>query len=284
MQKTQPVTRQQTNPIFLRNGLLLLFSVPVGAYLYVQLKKQRHYRWLLQRQQEFSATHEPNFHFPPSTYHPIPTFAEHLAVTPHFLGDELFQELRAEIIQHVQTERTYLPTHKQGGTVAYETLHETAPKVIAFYHSAYLQNFLSAIVGEVVRPTPVHDQSSCSLLFYTKPGDHINWHYDYNFYNGRHFTVLLPIVNQHNQEPARLSSAQLLVRKDGHEQPVKTAPNTLILFEGAKVLHKVTRLGPDETRVMLSMTFCTKPTASAPKAVARRLKDVAFFGLRALWT
>ena len=61
-------------------------------------------------------------------------------------------------------------------------------------------------------------------------------------------------------------------------------PNTLVIFEGAKVLHKVTRLGPDETRIMLSMTFSTTPRASLVKAVARRIKDVAFFGIRALWT
>jgi hypothetical protein len=284
MQKTQPTTRQQIGPKLLRNGLLLLLSLPVGAYIYVRLKKQRHYHQLLQRQREVSAAYEPHFLFPSPTHHPIPAFSEQLAVIPNFLPDKLFQQLREEIVQHIQTERTYLPTHKQGGTVAYETLHETAPKVVSFYNSTYLRTLLSAVVGEAVQPTPVHDQSSCSLLFYTKPGDHINWHYDHNFYNGRHFTVLLPFVNQHNQEPVRLSSAQLLVKKGGYEQPVETTPNTLILFEGAKVLHKVTRLGPDETRIMLSMTFCTKPTASAPKAVARRLKDVAFFGPRALWT
>jgi hypothetical protein len=35
---------------------------------------------------------------------------------------------------------------------------------------------------------------------------------------------------------------------------------------------------------MLSMTYCTDPRAHWWQAWSRRLKDTAFFGLRALWT
>jgi hypothetical protein len=30
-----------------------------------------------------------------------------------------------------------------------------------------------------VQPTPIHDQSSLSVLFYDRPGDHIGRHYDH---------------------------------------------------------------------------------------------------------
>ena len=56
---------------------------------------------------------------------------------------------------------------------------------------------VATIAGvDTLVPTPLHDQSSCSVLVYEKPGDHIGWHYDHNFYKGRHFTVLIPIVNR----------------------------------------------------------------------------------------
>ena len=50
------------------------------------------------------------------------------------------------------------------------------------------------------------------------------------------------------------------------------------------VRHKVTPLEPKELRITFSMTFCTDPSAPLVKAVARRVKDTAFFGLRTLWT
>jgi len=139
------------------------------------------------------------------------------------------------------------------------------------------------VVGATVLPTPINDQSSCSLLFYDRPRDHIGWHYDYNFYHGRHFTVLLPLVNRHLQED-RLSSAQLVIRQSDREIVVPTPPNTLIVFEGARVYHQVTRLRENELRVILSMTFCTRPQASLIKGTVRRFKDIAYFGPRALWT
>ena len=76
------------------------------------------------------------------------------------------------------------------------------------------------------------------MLFYEKPGDHINWHYDHNFYRGRHFTVLIPIVNRGRE--GGLSAARLMAKLGGRDMEVETPPNRLILFEGAEVRHKVT--------------------------------------------
>ena len=95
--------------------------------------------------------------------------------------------------------------------------------------------------------------------------------------------MLVPLVNRHLRED-RLSSAQLVIRQDGREVAIPTPPNTLIVFEGARVFHKVTRLEENELRVMLSMTFCTRPETSLIKSTLRRFKDIAYFGVRALWS
>jgi hypothetical protein len=65
---------------------------------------------------------------------------------------------------------------------------------------------------------------------------------------------------------------------------VATPPNRLIVFEGARVRHKVTPIAEGERRVVWSMTYCADPRNSAWQGMARRVKDTAFFGLRALWT
>ena len=112
--------------------------------------------------------------------------------------------------------------------------------------------------------------------------DHIGWHFDHNFYRGRHFTVLLCLMNE-DRVHGGLSSAHLQARIDGVEEITPTPPNTLVVFEGAHVLHSVTGLGPEQTRIQLSMTFCTDPSALWFKSVIRRIKDTAYFGVRALW-
>jgi hypothetical protein len=214
---------------------------------------------------------------------PMPSFDERLAVLPDAIPPALFDSLKAEITQLSRTERSYLPSHKKGGTIAYETLCKEAPGVVAFYLSPQLHDLVSSIVGVRVVPTPLHDQSSCSVLFYEKPGDHIGWHFDHNFYKGRHFTVLLPIVNR-DAADAGLSAARLFARVGREEREIATPPNQLVVFEGARIVHKATPIGEGERRVVLSMTFATDARSSVLQGAARRIKDTAFFGIRALWT
>jgi hypothetical protein len=214
---------------------------------------------------------------------PLPSFDERLAVLPDAISSDLFESLKVEINRLSRTERSYLPSHKKGGTIAYETLCKEAPGVVAFYLSTELHDLVSKIVGVRVMPTPLHDQSSCSVLFYEKPGDHIGWHFDHNFYKGRHFTVLLPIVNR-DATGVGLSAARLYARVGREERQVATPPNQLVVFEGAEIVHKATPIGTDERRVLLSMTFATDPRSTLVQGIARRLKDTAFFGIRALWT
>lgn len=199
------------------------------------------------------------------------------------LPPKLFDDIRREISSLVETERSYLPTHKKGGTVAYETLIQKAPKTVALYVSPGLARLLSDIVGERLECTPLYDQSSCSVLFYERPGDHIGWHFDHNFYKGRHVTVLVAIINEGHQ-PGGLSAARLEARRGDDIIAVETPPNTLVIFEGQQVLHRVTPIEMGERRVMLSMTFATDPRASILQGAKRRIKDMAFFGPRALWT
>jgi hypothetical protein len=215
--------------------------------------------------------------------HPIPAFGGHLATIDTVLPEAVLAELIEAVDRLIATERTYLPAHKKGGTVAYETLERDAPEIVRLYRSPAMQRFISRIVGIRIEPTPLHDQSSCSVLFYEKPGDHIGWHYDHNFYKGRHFTVLIPLINRGNSEGG-LSAARLMIKCKREDIEIATPPNRLIVFEGARVRHKVTPIAEGERRVVWSMTYCADPRNSAFQGVARRIKDTAFFGMRALWT
>ncbi len=144
----------------------------------------------------------------------LPSFDRRFAVIDSILPDAQWQPVRTAIDTLVDAERSYLPTHKKGGTVSYETLRAKAPAIVALYRSQAFRELISQITGVAVAPTPLHDQSSCSILFYEKPGDHIGWHYDHNFYKGRHFTVLVPVINRDSKGDG-LSAARLNAKLGG---------------------------------------------------------------------
>lgn len=211
------------------------------------------------------------------------TFArDNLVRIDNFLGAECLRILRAEAENNVPRMVTsYIPTHKRGKTLSYENIHRYAHGCLGLYHSAEMQDCVSAITGMKVYPTPDQDQSSLSVLCYNEAGDHINWHYDHNFYRGRHFTVLLSLANESRN--GELSQSQLMKRTSAGDESINTSPNTLVVFEGASVLHRASPTAEGDLRIMLSMTYCADPRTNWLKELARRFKDTAFYGIRALW-
>jgi hypothetical protein len=256
-------------------------AITTGGLVYARRRRSKLYRELDGRLADISRAQA--LDLSAILRRPTPGFADRLAIATDLLPGPVFAAVAAEAERLVAPERSFVPTHKKGGTVAYETLIAHAPAIIACYHSGDLQEFVSRIVGEPVRPTPLQDQSSLSVLFYDKPGDHIGWHYDHNFYRQRHFTVLIAMSNV-GRAADGLSHAVLMGRVGGQEISTSTAPNTAVVFEGAQVQHKVTPILEGERRLVLSMTYCTDPRSWWWQGMSRRLKDTAFFGIRALWT
>jgi hypothetical protein len=209
--------------------------------------------------------------------------SDSLITATKFLDAAALEKLRQEAADNLpRVVRSYVPTHKQGGTVSYENIHLHAPSCLALYHSPVMHRWISEIIGEPVSCTADHDQSACSLLYYTQPGDYINWHRDPNFYAGRQFTVLLMLVNKAASGGV---SAGTLMRKhrDGRQERIELEENALVLFEGPRILHKVSPTASGDTRIALSMTFNTNPRIGLVAELARRVKDTAFFGMKALF-
>jgi hypothetical protein len=199
-----------------------------------------------------------------------------------FLSQDFLQFLRSEAEENLfRMVPSYIPTHKKGHTLSYENVQRYAHGCLGFYHSPEIMKWVSDIVGMKVEPTPDCDQSSLSLLCYREAGDHINWHYDHNFYRGRHFTVLLSLANE--SAVGGLSQSSLMRRLPSGDETVNTKSNTLVIFEGSEVLHRASPTAEGDVRIMLSMTYCSDPRTGWLREFARRVKDTAFFGVRALW-
>jgi hypothetical protein len=78
-------------------------------------------------------------------------------VVPDLLPAQIFATLKAESEHAVTRERSFVPTHKKGGTVAYESLIASVPAIPALYHCTDLHDFISRLVGVRVQPSTDHD-------------------------------------------------------------------------------------------------------------------------------
>ncbi len=256
----------------------------VLAILYVRHRRYRKgiYRDLAAQRARTVAQEIPGFQLPAGI--PLHEQFEKLRISRvgNALTEEWLAALREESVGNLpKVERSFIPGHKQGGTMSYESIHKISPKCLSTYHSEQLRKYLSEVIGEEVYPTADHDQSSCSLLYYTEAGDHIGWHYDHNFYKGRHFTVLIPILNE--GKDGGVSASRLQRQWPDRDEDFDTSANSLIVFEGAVVRHRATKTVDGDCRILLSMTFATDPRTEGVKDFIRRVKDTAYYGLRAIW-
>jgi hypothetical protein len=176
--------------------------------------------------------------------------------------------------------RNYLPGHKQGGSVSRHVIDRQAPAIAELYRSRALIDWLSGIAGVRLHESPPDDPHAYALYFYTRPGDHIGWHYDTSYYAGRRYTLLIGLIDQSS---CRLDY-ELHTRTPGHA-PVaatwKIPPGGMVFFDGDSLRHRISPLGPGERRVSLTFEYVTDIRMSPWGRLISNMKDaIAYFGFR----
>lgn len=202
---------------------------------------------------------------------------------PEFLdADVTAQLVSAAAAVAPAINRNYLPGHKQGGSVSRYAIDELAPFIAALYRSPALVGWLGQLAGEPLQLSPGDDPHAYALYFYTRPGDHIGWHYDSSYYAGRRYTLLLGVIDE---SCCRLEY-ELHTREAGitpKAGSVQIPPGGLVFFDGDRLRHRITPLGerPGERRVSLTMEYVTDPHMHAGWRVISKMKDaIAYFGFR----
>jgi hypothetical protein len=176
--------------------------------------------------------------------------------------------------------RNYLPGHKAGGSVSRHTLDKLAPFIADLYRSDVLIKWLETITGDKLQLSPADDPHAYALYFYTRPGDHIGWHYDTSYYDGRRYTLLLGVIDDSS---CRLDYELHTRDADIPDQPgsVQYPPGAFVLFDGDKLRHRVTPLGENEMRVSLTFEYVTNPNMKPFQRFISNMKDsIAYFGFR----
>ena len=161
--------------------------------------------------------------------------------------------------------------NKDGITISTQNIGKVAPEVIQYYQNDLCQ-LLSTSLGLKLFPTDLTLPTSCAVLIYEREGDWINWHYDYNYYNGRFFTVLIPLTNditctefQFMDDDKKIHSIQLI-------------NNNALCFEGNFLYHRATKLCKGQKRAILSVQYVTDNTMSTINQLRIKLKDFAYIG------
>jgi len=202
-----------------------------------------------------------------------------------YVDNFLPSELTAQLIAAVSAvegsiNRNFLPGHKQGGSVSRHAIDRQAPVIGELYRSAVLLHWLEQLTGERLQLSPPDDPHAYALYFYTRPGDHIGWHYDTSYYAGRRYTLLLGLIDD--------SSCRLDYQLHTREKaaPVvsgslKIAPGGLVVFNGDALRHRITPSLPGETRVSLTFEYVTDPRMHPWWRLISNMKDAfAYFGFR----
>lgn len=178
--------------------------------------------------------------------------------------------------------RKRVPGYKKSGSVNYFDLMEQAPNILALYKNPALITMLSQLAGAPLLPCPDDDPHAAAIYYYTEDGDGIGWHYDSSHYAGERYTVLIGLVN-------KTSRAQLICQPyrkiNGPELELRlsTNPGMFIFFNGNKIYHSVSPIGPDEERIVLTLEYVTNPHMTPVRRFISNMKDaMTYFGFSSL--
>jgi hypothetical protein len=159
---------------------------------------------------------------------------------------------------------------KRQKAISIRKLTERFPEVVEWYKN--LPTEISKVIGTQVQITPLNQPNSLSLVVYEKEGDYIDWHFDTNHYNGRYFTLLVPVSTE--------KTCGNYQYKDESEtvQTVELQLGEAILFEGDRVFHRGKELCVNQRRVILSCTFTTSQDIPPQEIVINAVKNWGIFG------
>jgi hypothetical protein len=159
---------------------------------------------------------------------------------------------------------------KRQKAVSLPRIKEKLPELVEWYQN--LCPIISAEIGTQVITTSLNQPSSLCIVTYEKEGDFIDWHFDTNHYNGRFFTLLIPVSYEPTCGNYQYKDADEVV------QTVTLQRGEAILFEGDKVFHRGKELCKDQFRVILSCTFTTSQEINTFEHGFQKIKTLGIFG------
>ncbi len=158
---------------------------------------------------------------------------------------------------------------KAGSTISTQKLLKLYPDIIKLYQTT-LCDFVSKNIGIKLYPTELKFPTSCSILIYENENDWINWHYDYNYYNGRFFTVLIPLTTD-----STCTFFQYILNDKINKIDIK---DKMVIFEGDFLYHNASKLCKNQKRCILALQYVTSNEMNFINKLRIKIKDIAYIG------
>jgi hypothetical protein len=242
--------------------LLILLAFIIIVFL-INLAKHHHYKKIVSR---VSDRDVPNKVF----------------IIPNFLRPTDFVRIR-DIVDSVHTTQGLHRSKnilRNGSSISHHNMGDTYYRdILRIYRGAPILEKIHNETGIDLQFAPKTDPNRLSLLFYVQPKDGIGWHYDGNNYYGNRWAGIYTIINQ-GKTPYEMSSAKFNYILDGQEHSINTQPNSLVLFQGDKIRHKVDPIKKGEKRIVLSSVFCDvgERTLNPISLVYQSAVNLIFYG------
>jgi hypothetical protein len=159
---------------------------------------------------------------------------------------------------------------KKQKNISYNEVSKAIYGIESWYNS--ISYTISSVIGEKVIPLNKEFKNRLSLIVYEKEGDYIDWHFDTNHFEGRYFTLLVPVTFK------KTCGNYVFKNKDEQDITLELQENQAILFEGDKVYHAGKKLCNNQFRAILSLTFITNDKMNTWNYLMNSIKQFGIFG------
>ena len=215
--------------------------------------------------------------------------AQHFHVIKDILPEHVFKDLREAANQLQSSSIREDSDWRKGQAIGGHELKGSgfAPWLEHMSSAAFQHRTREATGIEKLALVPEADTNRISLLFYSDPvfaaadtdvqGDGTDWHMDGNIYLGDRWAGILTLVEGTQDDISKLE-----LQPNGQIATIPRAglENSLILFQGDHVLHRVRAMAPGERRVVMSLLFSDWPVRTRNPWLRRYQSKVnlAFYG------
>lgn len=201
-------------------------------------------------------------------------------ILPTHIFEELLVFSKTKNMPLVRTNTTW----RQGMAVGGHELLSLgqSPWIEYFLEGGFLPQLRERTTIRNLQWIPKSDTNRLSLLRYVgkngiSAGDRINWHVDGNIYLGSRWAGILTLSEKTTENTAKL---EFISRGKHTLLSTPRMPNSLVLFQGDHIRHRVRPMLEGEERTVLSLLFSDQPTRTVNPLLLRYQRRVnsTFYG------
>ena len=180
----------------------------------------------------------------------------------NFLPDETFKDL-----QQLALDNRHLFFRKSGfnrsvrrlDDMSFSTVHARA-WLKGLINDAFLAKVRAETGIDDLHYVTAEDRNQISLLYYAEAGDGIDWHFDGNIYLGQRWAGIFPLFEETGDDTTKL---ELEVNGEVMTFDREEVHNTLLLFQGDQVKHRVRPMNDGEERLVVNLLFSPTPNMTS---------------------